>query len=105
MHSLSDITLAKYLAVLFRPFVRQSKQQLKNSDTFVQRKQSITLQDTDILVRFDVVSVFTGISLEITTANTFTELHRQTLDLMKHVLTTTIFLMSVGFTNRRTECP
>jgi hypothetical protein len=83
MHRLSDITLAKYFTVFFRQFVGQSEQQLKNSEKFVQRKQSITLQDTDILASFDVLSVFTGIPLENTTANTFTELHRQTLGLIK----------------------
>jgi hypothetical protein len=40
----------------------------------VQRKQSFTLQGTDILVSFDVVSVFTKIPLENTTTNTFTEI-------------------------------
>jgi hypothetical protein len=74
MHCLSDINLAKYLAVLLRPFVGQSEHHLKNSEKFVQRKQSITLQSTDILASFDVVSVFTMIPLENTTTNTFTEM-------------------------------
>ena len=74
MHRLSDINLAKYLAVLLRPFVGQSEHHIKNSKTFVQRKQSITLQDTDILVSSDVVSVFQRFRLENTTTNTFTEI-------------------------------
>jgi hypothetical protein len=40
----------------------------------VQRKQSFTLQGTDILVSFDVVSVFTKVPLDNTTKNTSTEI-------------------------------
>jgi len=40
----------------------------------VQRKQLITLQGMDILVSFDVVSVFTKIPLENITTNTSTEI-------------------------------
>jgi len=72
-YRLSDINLAKYLAVLLRLFGGQFEYHLKNSELFVQRKQSITLQGTDILVSFDVVSVFTKIPSENTTTNTFTE--------------------------------
>ena len=74
MHRLSNINLAKYLAVLLRPFVGQSEYQMKNSETFVQRKLSITLQGTDILVSFDVASVFTKIPLKNTITNTSTEI-------------------------------
>jgi len=74
MHRLSDINLAKYFAVLLRPFVGKSEHRMKNSEILVQRKQSITLQSTDILVSFDVVSVFTKIPLENTTTNTVTEI-------------------------------
>jgi hypothetical protein len=70
MHRFSYINLAKYFAVLLRPFVGQSEHHLRNSETFVQRKP----YGTDILVRFDVVSVFIKIPLENTTTNTFTEI-------------------------------
>ena len=40
----------------------------------MQRKQSITLQGKNILVTFDVVSVFTKIPLENTTTNTSTQI-------------------------------
>jgi len=73
MHRLSDINLAKYLAFLLRTFVGQSEHHLTNSEKFVQKKQSITLQSTDILASFDVDSVFTMIPLENTTTNTSTE--------------------------------
>jgi hypothetical protein len=49
--------LAKYLAGLLSPFVGQSDHHIKNSEMFVQNLQSINLQETDILVRSDVLSL------------------------------------------------
>jgi hypothetical protein len=93
--------LAKYLAGLLSPFVGQSDHHIKNSETFVQKLHSIRLQDTDILVSFDVVSLFTKVPLEDTLQVLSQHLHKQTLSLIRHVLTTTYFLYEGSFYDQK----
>jgi hypothetical protein len=50
--------LAKYLAGLFCPLVRQSDHYIKNSEAFIKKLHHISLQETNILVSFDI-SLFT----------------------------------------------
>jgi hypothetical protein len=58
--------LAKYLAGLLRPFIGQSIHHITNSKSFVNKLCSIKLQDTDMLVSIDVMSLFTRVPLEDT---------------------------------------
>jgi hypothetical protein len=83
--------LAKYLAGLLSLFVGQSNHHIKNSETFVQNLESSNLQETDILVSFDVVSLFTKVPLEDALQLLSQHLYKQTVSLIRHVLTTTHF--------------
>jgi hypothetical protein len=53
--------LAKYLAWRLQPHVIKSKSFVKNSEDFIQKIQDIKIEEQDILVSFDVVSLFTNI--------------------------------------------
>jgi hypothetical protein len=54
------------LAGLLNPLVGQSEYHIKYSEAFVQKLQSIKLEETDILVSFDVISLFTKVPLDDT---------------------------------------
>jgi hypothetical protein len=58
--------LAKYLTDLLIPLVEQSDCHIRNSEAFVQKLQSMELQETNILVSLDVVSLFTKVPLDDT---------------------------------------
>jgi hypothetical protein len=96
MYWLSN-SLAKYLTGLLRPSVGQSNCHIRNSEAFVQKLQSIKLQETDILVSFDVVSLFTKVSLNDTIQLLSAKFNKQTVDLFRHILTTTYFLYDGSF--------
>jgi hypothetical protein len=72
-------TLAKYLAGLIRLLVGQSNCHIRNSEAFVQKLQSIKLQETDILVSFDVVLLFTKVPLEDTIQLLSAKFNRQVI--------------------------
>jgi hypothetical protein len=59
-------TLAKYLTGLLNPFVGQSLHHIRNSESFGQELLSIRLEETNILVSFDIVSPFTKVTLDDT---------------------------------------
>jgi hypothetical protein len=92
--------LAKYLAGLLSPLVGQLNSHIKNSEVFVQELKSIILQETDILVSFDVVSLFTKVPLEDTMQLLSQHLDEQMVVLVRHVLTTTNFLYNDSFYNQ-----
>jgi len=89
--------LARYLAGILSPFVGQSEHHIKNSETFLQKIQSIVLKDTDTMVCIDVVALFTSVPLEDTLQIFSQKFHRETVDLMKQVLTKTYFLYDGSF--------
>jgi hypothetical protein len=93
--------LAKYLAGLLSPFVGQSNHHIKNSETFVQKLQLIKLQETDILVSFDVVSLLTKVPLEDTLQVLSQHLHKQTVNLTRYVLITTYLLYDGSFYDQK----
>jgi hypothetical protein len=53
--------LVKHLMGLLNPFVGHSSFHIKNSEAFIQKLSAIHLQGTDILVSFDMVSLFTKV--------------------------------------------
>jgi hypothetical protein len=93
--------LAKYLKDLLRPLVGQSDCHIRNSEAFVQKLQSIELQEMDILVSFDVVSLFTKLPLEDTIQLLSAKFNKQTVDLFRHVLTTKYFLYDGSFYDQK----
>ncbi len=56
--------LAKYLAEILKPVVGKSEHHVVNSKEFVTKMEQISLSENDILVSFDVVSLFTNVPVE-----------------------------------------
>jgi hypothetical protein len=73
----------------------------KTQEAFVQNLQSIKLQEVDILVSCGVVSLFTKVPLEDTLQVLSQHLHKQTLNLIRNVLTTTYFLYDGSFYDQK----
>jgi hypothetical protein len=92
--------LAKYLAGLVSQFVGHSDYHIRNSEAFVQKLQSFSLKETDILVNFDV-SLFTKVPLDDTLPLLSRQFHKQTAYLIRHVLTTTYFLSDGSFYDQK----
>jgi hypothetical protein len=67
----------------------------------VQKLQSIKLQETDILVSFDVVSLFTEVPIDDIIQLLSAKFNKQTVDLFRHVLTTTYFLYDGSFYDQK----
>ena len=55
--------LAKYLTGILSPYVGLCAHHIKNSSEFVQTLSGIQLENTDLLVSLDVVSLFTRVPL------------------------------------------
>ncbi len=56
--------MAKYLAEILKPVVGKSEHHVVNSKEFVTKMEHIRLRENDILVSFDVVSLFTNVPVE-----------------------------------------
>ena len=56
--------LAKYLAEILKPVVGKTEHHVVNSKEFVTKMEQIRLGKNDILVSFDVVSLFTNVPVE-----------------------------------------
>ena len=56
--------LAKHLASHIQPFIGSGPSYIKNSSHFVNLIQDLTLAETDLLVSFDVVSLFTNVPVD-----------------------------------------
>ena len=56
--------LAKFLAEILKPVVGISEHHVVNSKEFVTKMEHIRLSENDILVSFDVVSLFTNVPVE-----------------------------------------
>jgi hypothetical protein len=93
--------LVKYLTDQLRPLVGQSDCHIRNSEAFVQKLQSIKLQEMDILVSFNVVSLFTEVPLEETIQLLSVKFNKQTAYLFRHVLTTTYILYDGSFYDQK----
>ncbi|XP_076056313.1 uncharacterized protein LOC143034262 [Oratosquilla oratoria] len=57
--------LASYLAKLLRPLVTDSPHMLQNSADFIERIKGLNLRSGDVLVSFDVQSMFTSIPRDL----------------------------------------
>jgi hypothetical protein len=70
---------------------------IRYSEAFVQKLKSIKVQETDILVSFDVVSQFTKFHLDDIIQLQSAKFNEQTVDLFRHVLTKKYFLYDGSF--------
>ena len=84
--------LAKYLARILKPFVGGTAHHVKNSYDFVKTVQQISINAEDILVSFDVKSLFTKVPLEDTLEELGKIFPHETKEMFKYVLTSTYFL-------------
>jgi hypothetical protein len=88
------------LAGLLSPLVGQLNRHIKLAGICSGIK-IINLQETDILVSFDVVSLFTKVPLEDTMQLLSQHLDKQMVVLVRHVLTTTYFLYNGSFYDQK----
>ncbi|KAJ4451782.1 hypothetical protein ANN_03254 [Periplaneta americana] len=90
-------TLAKYLSNLLKPFVGKTSSYIKDSSHFIEKIQTLRTQPGDIMVSFDVVSLFTRVPIKETIEllkNIFPE---DIVVLFQLVLTTTYFQWNEDF--------
>lgn len=92
-------------AGLLRPLVGRSDHHIKNSQAFPRNLQSISLQETDIMVSFDVVSLFRKIS-EDTLQLPSRYPHKKNLLISQDTFSRPVASSSmVPFTTKRTGSP
>jgi hypothetical protein len=90
---------------ILSPFVGHSSFHIRNSGTFIQKLSAVYLQETDILVSFEILSLFTKVSLEDTPWLLIQHFHDWTISLFKQVLTTTYFLYGTFSTTKQMVSP
>ena len=55
--------LAKYLVTLLQPHIEKTKSYIRDSTHFIQKISKLKTESNDILISFDVLSVFTKVPL------------------------------------------
>lgn len=83
--------LAKYLTRLLQPFVGQTESFIKNSAHFVEKLGNITLRPNDIILSFDVVSLFTMVPVDESLTHLAEIFPKGIIALFEHCLKTTYF--------------
>ena len=81
--------ISKHLAEILGPLTRRSTHHVKNSSQFVQTLDSIILQPEEILVSFDVISLFTDVPIVESLDLLSKHFDKDILALFKHTLTFT----------------
>lgn len=91
--------LARYLASELKPLLRNSGSRILNSKDFVEKIQQIRLHPNDILVSFDVESLFTKVPIPDTLEiiKTSKKIPEHLLPLIEHCLTSTYFVYQGQF--------
>ncbi|XP_054721210.1 uncharacterized protein LOC129230991 [Uloborus diversus] len=93
--------VSKYITGLLKPFIGLSSSFIRDSSDFVQKIQSISLQLSDLLISFDVVSLFTKVPVE-DALQLITPLFPPDIAAhFKHVLTTTYLKWNTKFYEQR----
>lgn len=89
--------LAKFLAFKLKPLVSRTESFVKDSPSFINELKGIKLDPEDILVSFDVVSLYTCIPINeaMEVINRLT--HPETARLVELCLTSTFFSFEGGF--------
>ncbi|XP_054715271.1 uncharacterized protein LOC129224748 [Uloborus diversus] len=83
--------LSKHLASLLKPHVGATESFVRDSSHFIEKLKTYSLQSTDILVSFDVVSLFTRVPIKEAMEKVREIFSPDIADLFQHVLTTTYF--------------
>lgn len=87
-------SLSKYLAKCLQPAVEKADSFVKNSEHFVKIIESQKLDKNDILVSFDIVSLFTNIPINeaLNTVREICQPPEDIINLIEHCLNNTFFL-------------
>ncbi|XP_060534544.1 uncharacterized protein LOC132706961 [Cylas formicarius] len=89
--------LAKHLTKLLEPLIGRTASHIKDSTQFIQKIKNITLSPKDILVSFDVVSLFTMVPVKETLDLISARFRNDVTELFRHCLTTTYFQWNKEF--------
>jgi hypothetical protein len=71
--------------------IGQSEHHIKNQEVFINNFHNISLQETNILVSFDVASLFAEVPLEIMLQLLTQPFDSKTIALIRHVLSPVFF--------------
>ena len=85
--------LSRFLAKTLQPLTGKTESHIANSTDFIHKIQEIRLQPTDLLVSFDVESLFTQVPIKdtINIIKTSQKVSSDLIPLIEHCLTTTYF--------------
>ena len=89
--------LDKYLSGLLQPHIGQTSSFVKDSKHFVDKLKDIVIGPQDILVSFDVVSLFTNVPLQQALSHLQEIFSEDIINLFRHSLTTTYFQWNQTF--------
>ena len=89
--------LYKHLSGLLNPLTRETAHHIKNSFLFIETLKSLQTKPGDLMVSFDVVSLFTKVPVEDSLTLLSQHFKEETLALYKHVLTSTYFCVESQF--------
>ncbi|XP_060528287.1 uncharacterized protein LOC132703174 [Cylas formicarius] len=89
--------LVKHLTKLLEPLIGRTASHIKDSTQFIQKIKNITLSPKDILVSFDVVSLFTMVPVKETLDLISARFRNDVTELFRHCLTTTYFQWNKEF--------
>jgi len=89
--------ISKYLAGLLNRITGNSAHHVKNSFQFVQTLKSLRVQPEDLMVRFDLVSLFTNVPIVDSLELLSQHFEDDVLALFKHVQTSTFFCFDGQF--------
>ncbi|XP_076655132.1 uncharacterized protein LOC143360299 [Halictus rubicundus] len=84
--------LAKYLTNILKPLTGSTPSYIKNSSHFIHKIQTIQTQPEDLLVSFDVKSLFTNVPITDSIEIIKNKIPENLIPLVKHCLTSTYFL-------------
>jgi hypothetical protein len=86
-----DKPLLDFLLINFNPLSSKTSSFIKDSFDFIQKTQNLHLDDNDIMVNFDVVSLFTKIHVLEALTLISKLVDSETLNLIEICLTSTFF--------------
>ncbi|KAG8240048.1 hypothetical protein J437_LFUL016903 [Ladona fulva] len=92
--------LARYLSKLLTPLIGESNRAVKNSAEFVTTLKQRKLDIGDMLVSFDVVSLFTKVPIQESLSLIEEKLGEEIAPLFRHALTSNYFLYQGKFFER-----
>ena len=94
--------LSKYLAGILGLFTGNTKHHVKNSFQFIQTLKSFKIKPDELMVSFDVVSLFTNVPIEDSLKLLKQHFDEEILALFKHTLTSTYFCFTATTMNKPT---